>query len=148
MDLSKIGMRTGKNLGSIANMVLPLTHVGFNSFLFRYIVVATIGYLILGAAGPSPPGFLGVGLMKSVRDFLLETLPFAIVAWALSSKSSKGDGFVGAGILLTSAVVYVVLKNLPVNSTAPSWVINGKTAVVNTSLALTQGFGVAVATML
>lgn len=148
MDLSKIGMRTGKNLGSVANMVLPLSPMGFHTFLFRYVVVATVGYLILGAAGPTPPGFLGVGFMKSVRDFLIETLPFAVVAWGISAAASKSHAMTSAGVLLLTTILYVVLKNLPVNGTAPSWVINGKTAVVNTSLALTQGLGVAVATML
>jgi len=139
MDPSGLVGRSSRTVSKLGSSLLPKSSAGWSLLLSRYLFIAVFAYLLLAAAGPAAPGPLGVGFVQSIKNYLIYTLAYFIVAWGLVSRNKNGMALYSAGLFLLTTAAYLILNNLPISSGSPSWVSNGKTGLVNLSLYGSQG---------
>lgn len=145
MDPGSLFKGTSRSVSKLGSSLLPSTSAGMSALISKYITIAVIVFLFLSAAGPNAPGPLGVGLVQSIKKFLIDTLPFFIIAYGLLSRNKNGLALYTGGLFVVSALAFVILNNLPVGSGSPSWVINGKAGLVDLANKGSQGLVVATA---
>lgn len=135
-------------MSKIGYALLPTSSSGLNTLIAKYITIAVIVFLILSAAGPNAPGPLGLGVVQSIKTFLIDTLPFFIIAYGLLSRKKSGLALYTGGLFVLSSATFLILNNLRIGGIhaadmAASWIRNGKVGLTDAALAGAEGLIVA-----
>lgn len=141
---TKMNSSTMKTLSKVAPPFLsvPITKAGYANFLEKVLTFSFVAYVLLASVGTSA-GFLTSTPMLALKDLILATFAFVIIAFAMVSK--RISPAVPAGLTVLSAALYLLLSRLPNNTTWPNWIKEGKAGLANIAEESTKGLLVATA---